>query len=115
MISLAGGSYAFRDLLSESGNSASVRLTMEDFYNTAKDADFLIYNATIDDPVRSLEDLCRRSSLLSEFRAVKNGNVWQVQKNLYQSPDIAAEMITDLHRMLTGEDTENMVFLSPVR
>ena len=115
MIGLAGGSYAFRDLLSESGNSASVRLTMEDFYNTAKDADFLIYNATIDDPVRSLEDLCARSSLLREFRAVKNGNVWQVQKNLYQSPDIAAEMITDLHRMLTGEDTENMVFLSPVR
>ena len=46
---------------------------------------------------------------------MKNGNVWQVQKNLYQSPDIAAEMITDLHRMLTGEDTESMVFLSPVR
>jgi iron complex transport system substrate-binding protein len=88
---------------------------MEDFYNTAKDADFLIYNATIDDPVRNLEDLCARSSLLREFRAVKNGNVWQVQKNLYQSPDIAAAMITDIHRMLTGEDTENMVFLSPVR
>ena len=88
---------------------------MEDFYNTAKDADFLIYNATIDDPVRSLDDLCRRSALLSEFRAVKNGTVWQVQKNLDQSPDIAAEMITDIHRMLTGEDTEHMVFLSPVR
>ena len=115
MIGLAGGSYVFEELLSENGNSASVRLTMEDFYNTAKDADFLIYNATIDDPVRSLEDLCRRSSLLSEFRAVKNGNVWQVQKNLYQSPDIAAEMITDIHRMLTGKDTEHMVFLSPVR
>ena len=115
MIGLAGGSYVFEELLSENGNSASVRLTLEDFYNTAKDADFLIYNATIDDPVRSLEDLCRRSSLLSEFRAVKNGNVWQVQKNLYQSPDIAAEMISDIHRMLTGEDTEHMVFLSPVR
>ena len=115
MIGLAGGSYVFEELLSENGNSASVRLTMEDFYNTAKDADFLIYNATIDDPVRSVEDLCRRSSLLSEFRAVKNGNVWQVQKNLYQSPDIAAEMISDIHRMLTGEDTEHMVFLSPVR
>ena len=115
MIGLAGGSYVFEELLSENGNSASVRLTMEEFYNTAKDADFLIYNATIDDPVRSLDDLCCRSSLLSEFRAVKSGTVWQVQKNLYQSPDIAAEMITDIHRMLTGEDTEHMVFLSPVR
>ena len=26
-----------------------------------------------------------------------------------------AVMITDIHRMLTGEDTEHMVFLSPVR
>ena len=33
MIELAGGDYAFRDLLSESGNSASVRLSMEDFYS----------------------------------------------------------------------------------
>ena len=43
MISLAGGHYIFTDLTKGTGNSASVRLSMEDFYNTAKDADYLIY------------------------------------------------------------------------
>lgn len=114
MIELAGGDYAFRDLLNESGNSASVRLSMEDFYNTAGDADYLIYNATIESPVSSIKDLCGRSSLLADFKAVQDGHVWQVKKSLYQSPDIAAQMITDIHRMLTEEKTEDMVFLEKV-
>ena len=111
MIELAGGTYAFRDLRSGSGSSASVRLSMEDFYKNAKDADCLIYNATIENPVRSLSELCGKSALLADFRAVQNGNVWQVERSLYQSPDIAAQMITDLHRMLTGENASGMVFL----
>ena len=115
MIGLAGGSYVFEELLSENGNSASVRLTMEDFYNTAKDADFLIYNATIENPVKNIDQLCGRSALLTDFKAVQEGNVWQVQRSLYQSPDIAAMMITDLRRMLTGKDTENMTFLEQLQ
>jgi len=115
MIELAGGDYAFRDLLSESGNSASVRLSMEDFYSVAGDADYLIYNATIESPVSSIKDLCGRSSLLADFKAVQDGHVWQVKKSLYQSPDIAAQMITDIHRMLTDEDPADMVFLEKVK
>ena len=115
MIELAGGNYIFKDLLQKSGNSASVRLSMEDFYNTAKDADYLIYNATIENPVRSITELCGKSSLLADFKAVQKGNVWQVQRSLYQSPDIAAQMITDLHRMLTGEDTSEMTFLEQLK
>ena len=115
MIELAGGNYIFKDLLNESGNSASVRLSMEDFYNTAKDADFLIYNATIENPVKNIDQLCGRSALLTDFKAVQEGNVWQVQRSLYQSPDIAAMMITDLRSMLTGKDTENMTFLEQLQ
>ena len=115
MIELAGGNYIFKDLLNESGNSASVRLSMEDFYNTAKDADFLIYNATIENPVKNIDQLCGRSALLADFKAVQEGNVWQVQRSLYQSPDIAAMMITDLRSMLTGKDTENMTFLEQLQ
>ena len=112
MISLAGGHYIFEDLVNESGNSASVRLSMEDFYNTAKDADYLIYNATIEKPVGSVRELCGKFALLSEFKAVQNGNVWQVSKSLYQSPDIAAQMIEDVHKMLAQE--EGTVFLEKV-
>ena len=115
MIGLAGGNYIFKDLLNESGNSASVRLSMEDFYNTAKDADFLIYNSTIENPVKNIDQLCGRSALLTDFKAVQEGNVWQVQRSLYQSPDIAAMMITDLRSMLTGKDTENMTFLEQLQ
>ena len=39
------------DLLNGSGYGASVRLSAEEFYTAAKDADFLIYNATIESPV----------------------------------------------------------------
>ena len=112
MISLAGGHYIFKDLVNESGNSASVRLSMEDFYNTAKDADYLIYNATIEKPVGSVRELCGKFALLSEFKAVQDGNVWQVSKSLYQSPDIAAQMIEDVHKMLVQE--EGTVFLEKV-
>lgn len=115
MIELAGGNYIFKDLLQKSGNSASVRLSMEDFYNTAKDADYLIYNATIENPVRSITELCGKSVLLADFKAVQDGNVWQVQRSLYQSPDIAAQMITDLRRMLTGENTSEMTFLEQLK
>ena len=111
MIELAGGTYVFKDLLSRNGNSASVRLSMEEFYNTARDADFLVYNATIEQPWTSTAQLCGQYSLFKDFAAVRDGHVWQVKRSLYQSPDIAARMITDLHRMLTGEDAEGMTFL----
>ena len=38
-----------------------------------------------------------------------------MKKSLYQSPDIAAQMITDIHRMLTDEDPAGMVFLEKVK
>lgn len=114
MIGLAGGRYIFTDLVSGTGRSASVRLSMEDFYNTAKDADYLIYNATIESPVGSLAELLARSALFSDFRAVEEGHVWQVRRSLYQSPDIAAQLIGDIHRMLTGEGASGMDFLEPV-
>ena len=114
MISLAGGHYIFTDLTKGTGNSASVRLSMEDFYNTAKDADYLIYNATIEKPVGSIRELCSKFALLSEFKAVQEGHVWQVRNSLYQSPDIAARMITDLRRMLTEQNGTEMTFLEPV-
>jgi iron complex transport system substrate-binding protein len=115
MIRLAGGEYIFRDLVSGSGNNSSVCLSKEEFYNTAQDADFLIYNATIESPVQSIDELCAGFPLLYDFKAVQEGNVWQVEKNLYQSPDIAAWMITDLRRMLTGDHTEEMTFLQRLK
>ena len=115
MIELAGGEYIFSNLVNGSGNSASVRLSMEEFYNTAGEADYLIYNATIESPVQNIEELCAKSALLRDFKAVQEGRVFQVRRNLYQSPDIAARMIIDLHGMLTGGAAEEMTFLEQLK
>ena len=109
MIELAGGRYAFgADALP--GASASVAVSMEAFYAAAADADFLVYNGAIDDPLDDLDALARKSPLFADFRAVREGNVWTTDKSLYQAADCVGQLITDLHRMLTG-GTEDMRFI----
>ena len=51
MIELAGGRHVFQDLTGAEATSSSVSLSMEEFYAAAKDADYLVYNATIDNPI----------------------------------------------------------------
>ena len=111
MIEIAGGRYVFKDLKNSEGNAPSVKMTMEEFYATAVDADYLIYNGTIDGQVSSLSDLEAKSNLFAEFKAVKDGNVWYTGKNLYQATDTVGELISDIHLMLTDGDASQMTFL----
>ena len=111
MIEIAGGRYAFSDLKNPDNNAPSVKLTMEEFYATAVDADYLIYNGTIVGQVSSIKELEAKNNLFSEFKAVKNGNVWYTGKNLYQSTDTVGELIRDIHLMLTEENPQDMTFL----
>ena len=111
MIEIAGGRYIFTDLKNPDSNAPSVKLTMEEFYATAVDADYLIYNGTIDGQVSSIADLESKSDLFAEFKAVKDGNVWYTGKNLYQATDTVGELIGDIHHMLTDGDESQMTFL----
>lgn len=105
MIELAGGKYIF-DHLGDSENATStVTLEMEDFYATAKDADFIIYNSTIDGGVQTLNELLAKNKLLADFKAVKDGNVWCTTNNLYQETTQLGLMISDIHTMLTDDGT----------
>ena len=62
MIEIAGGRNAFADLQDDSGKT-SVAITMEEFYNTAADADYLIYNSSIDASVKKhRRSSCKRKS-----------------------------------------------------
>ncbi len=115
MIELAGGRYAFRDLDNPEGKSASVKLTMEEFYAAAADADYLIYNSAIDNQIDTIDDLLEKSELFAEFKAVERGEVWCTGKYLYQATDIVGNLITDIHLMLTEEDESSMSFLYKVR
>ena len=110
MIELAGGRYIFRDPALLDSARSSVAVSMEDFYAAAVDADYLIYNASIDAPLSGVADLLGKSALFGDFRAVKEGNVWSTDKYLYQATDIVGQLITDIHRMLIGE-TEGMTFI----
>ena len=110
MIEIAGGRNAFADLQDDSGKT-SVAITMEEFYNTASDADYLIYNSSIDASVKSIDDLLAKESLMADFKAVKEGNVWVTDDSMYQHTDTIGELITDLNLMLTGGSEKDMTFL----
>ncbi|MBQ9827689.1 MAG: ABC transporter substrate-binding protein, partial [Lachnospiraceae bacterium] len=110
MIDIAGGVYAFKDLPVDQGTS--INISMEEFYNTAVDADYLIYNGTIDSPLTSVDDLIKKDALFKDFKAVKEGNVYTTGKSFYQATDTVGEMILDMNHMLTGEETETMRFLT---
>ena len=115
MIELAGGRYVFDDLTGDDSNTSAVKLTMEEFYAQAADADYLIYNSSIDNPINSVKDLEEKDALFSDFKAVKEGNVWCTGKYLYQATDIVGELITDMNLMLTGGDESKMTFLYHVK
>lgn len=115
MIDIAGGRYVFDNLENTENKSASVELTMEEFYAVSVDADYLIYNASIDNPIKSTDDLLTKSELFADFKAVKNGNVWCTGKYLYQATDIVGEFINDIHSMITDESETDMTFLYRVK
>ena len=111
MIELAGGKYIFENL----GNSETKRSTMnmqvEEFYNGAKDADFLIYNSSIDGGVSSMEELLDKCEFLEDFKAVQEGNVWCTTNDMYQQSLSIVYLIEDIHAMLLGEGEDNMHYL----
>ena len=106
MIELAGGKYVFENLGDPDSRRSTVNLQLEDFYDGAQDGDFLVYNTTIDRQVQTLEDLLKKCSLLKDFKAVKNHQVWCTTEDMYQQSMSAGNLIEDFHRMLTGDDKE---------
>ena len=112
MIELAGGSYVFDIRGDPETATSTVTLEMEEFYATAKDADYIIYNSTIDGGVSSLEDLIGKNKLLKDFKAVKNANVWCTDQNLFQETTQLGLMISDIHEMLvSGNDLTKLHFM----
>ena len=103
MIELAGGRYIFENLGEDDNALSTVNMQMEEFYAKAKDADYIIYNSAIDGELQTIDQLLEKSSLLKDFKAVKNGNVWCTGKNLFQESTGLGVMIEDIHKMLSSE------------
>ncbi|MCH5272529.1 MAG: ABC transporter substrate-binding protein [Lachnospiraceae bacterium] len=111
MIELAGGRYIFEELGEKGESGSTMNIQMEEFYSTAKDADFLIYNSTIDGGIASLEELLEKSGLLGDFKAFREGNVWCTTNDMYQQSMSIGYLIEDIHNMLLGDETAEMKYL----
>ena len=116
MIEMAGGEYVFSDLTDNGNSLSTMNLPLEDFYAGAKDADFLIYNSTVEGIVETREQLIAKCSLLADFKAVQNGNVWCTNKSFFQQSMELADLILDMHTVFTEEDPDesSLTFLIKV-
>ena len=103
MIEMAGARYIFKDVDDGSGKQ-TMPMSIEAFYDVAKDADYIVYNASIDSSVKSMDDLLAKDPVIKEMKAVKNDNCWVAGSSLYQRTDIAGDMIMDFHILFTEED-----------
>ena len=106
MIELAGGKYVFEAIGDPNSRRSTINLQVEDFYDGALDADILVYNTTIDKQVASLNDLLEKCSLLKDFQAVKEHQVWCTTNDMYQQSMSVGALIEDFHTVLTGSDKE---------
>ena len=111
MIELAGGKYIFENLGDVETKRSTMNMQVEEFYNGAKDADFLIYNSSIDGGVSSREELLDKCEVLADFKAVQEGNVWCTTNDMYQQSLSIGYLIEDMHAMLSGEGIDDMHYL----
>lgn len=113
LLELAGARYLAPDMSSLGGSRKSnVTVSLEDFYSSCRDADYLIYSATLDRPLSSIRELLGKNALFADFKAVKEGHVYTTDKDFYQLSDRMADFAEDVHRMLQGQG--DMHFLKPV-
>lgn len=110
MIELAGGKYIFGELGDPETRRSTMNMQVEEFYSGAKEADFLIYNSSIDGGVVNVEELLGKCGVLADFKAVREGNVWCTTNDMYQQSLSIGYLIEDIHRMLLGE-TGDMHYL----
>ncbi|MGI6217719.1 MAG: ABC transporter substrate-binding protein [Coriobacteriales bacterium] len=104
MIDMAGGEYVFNDLDASETGMSTVKMEMETFYSTAKDADIIIYNSTIAGGVNSIDELVEKNELLAKCKAVQNGDVWCTDQDMYQEMMSTGEIVSEMHEIFTGSD-----------
>ncbi|MBQ7677444.1 MAG: ABC transporter substrate-binding protein [Lachnospiraceae bacterium] len=113
MIEQAGGRYIFENLANPNpdSRSGSVTITKEEFYTAARNADYLIYNASIEATPADVTALVKENALLSDFDAVRSGNVFVIDSDLYQATGAAADIIGELQEMMRGGDSADMRYI----
>ena len=111
MISLAGGNYIPTNIGDPDSKRSTVSMQIEDFYDQAKDVDFIIYNSSIDGGLGSVQELLVKCAVLKDFKGVKEKNVWCTTNDMYQQSMSIGYLIHDMHAMLQGKDQDEMTYL----
>ena len=115
MIEMAGGTYAFKDIADESDNALStMNINWEEFYKDAVDADILIYNATIDGGIEKVSELMEKNPLFEDFKAVRTGNVYCSNADMFQRTSLVADIITDMYKVINSGETDSLQFMYKV-
>lgn len=113
MIELAGGNYVPDLKLKEEDNSSTRNIQVEDFFAKAKDADIMVYNAIVDRPIETLNDLLEKNDIFEAFSAVKNKKVFCIGREFFQSTTGVTQFIADMNNVISGKDTE-LVYIKKV-
>lgn len=110
MIELAGGTCITFDDSDEENALSTMTIQMETFYEQAKDADYIIYNSTIDSELTCVSELLQKNALFADFKAVKEGHVYGTGKNMFQETTGYGTMIADMHAIFTGQEIKSDYF-----
>ncbi len=112
IINLAGADYVFKDIAPEEDNALSVmHIDMETFFKYAKDADYIIYNSSIEGELKSKDQLIKKNELFKELKAFKGDNVWCTKKDLFQETTGTVNMIEDVYNIINDNKNKKIYYL----
>ena len=119
MIDMAGGTYILtKDLVDEEDNALStMNMDLESFCDKATDADILIYNSTIEGGLENVDQLIEKNAVFKDFKAVKEGNVWCTENDMFQQTTGLSRMISEFYEVFHDQagDGEKLEFLYPIK
>ncbi len=114
MVNIAGGDYIFSDLNPD--KTGTQEMGIESFYEKAKNADYVIYIWNLGGKPATLSDFTSYNSILSDLKAVKEGNVWCTTPDFFQIADTIGSMINDINLMLKADsNTSDLTYLKKLK
>lgn len=105
MIKLGGGEYVLDGKVGV-GQTGTVKMEAEAFFDGAKDADEIIYIWSMGGKPETIADLVAKSPILADMKAVKNGNVWCTTPDYFQISCTIGNMINDINLMLNADASQ---------
>ena len=108
MIDMAGGAYVpgAGSVEAEDNALSTMNMNMESFYNEVRDADILIYDSTIQGELQTIDQLIAKNKLFSDFKAVKEGNVWCARADTFQQVTGLSRMISEFYQIFHDQVEE---------